>query len=103
MTVGKSDTSLCLSFSFYDGATNSPPTVVIVKIITFTSQPEGYWKAQEKEMYVDICTIQAAPPSRQWEPLPLNLDMLGKAPEGMRNTAVKLGLNAPDVNLAASA
>lgn len=38
-----------------------------------------------------------------WEPLPLNLDMLGKAQEGMRNTAIKLGLNAPDISLAASA
>lgn len=62
--VRKLDTPLCLSFSFYDGATNSPPTVVFVKITTFTSPPECYWKAQEKEIDVDTCTIQAAPPSR---------------------------------------
>lgn len=62
--TGKPATPLCLSFSFCDGAPNSSPTVLIVKIITFTSPSECYRKAQEKEMYVGTCTIQAAPPSR---------------------------------------
>lgn len=41
---------LCtLVFHFYNGTTNSLPTVVTVKTIIFTNPPEHYWTAQKKK------------------------------------------------------